>query len=520
MAIIVRGRGAGRCVEDAGQAERGASLARQLWRAGVDLPPGLCLGLGRCGRCRARFLAAPPGILPVERDVFSPAELAAGWRLLCRHAPADGMELELPPLAGTDIRDAAPAAGAAGIAAATAVDIAVDAGTTSIAWSALGPDGERLTGGQTLNPQMGADVMSRLSGGPEDVRRQHARMADFLRDLTERLERGGLRARSVTLAANPAMTALALGTDVSGLLAAPYRLDDAGNRAAEVEGLPPLWIPPQIGPFVGGDAAAGLALLLDAPRPFILADMGTNGECALVDGEGGLAASVPLGPALEGVGMRCGGLAGPGAAIAFRIGPDGLTAETWDHGPATHIAGTGYLSLIHLLRKIGLLGPEGAIAPPLPGAPLGALRDRLAAAIRRGPGGWSLPLTGGGLTLDGADVESLLKVKAAFSLALDRLMAAAGLPPERLNRLYLAGALGWHAPLDALEGLGFIPPALARVTVALGNASLRGAELLARDGALRERLARLTAGISCLDLTADPAFQTQYIARMRFDGWL
>ena len=48
-----------------------------------------------------------------------------------------------------------------------------------------------------------------------------------------------------------------------------------------------------------------------APRfPLLLADMGTNGEFVLLRaGLPPLLASVPLGPALEGIGLRCGGIA-------------------------------------------------------------------------------------------------------------------------------------------------------------------------------------------------------------------
>ena len=91
-------------------------------------------------------------------------------------------------------------------------------------------------------------------------------------------------------------------------------------------GLPPIYIPPLPAPFVGGDVSAGLAALLEAdiPRPFVLADLGTNGELALVTEAGDLwLTSVPLGPALEGIGTECGQLGGPGVVTGFMLTPMG-----------------------------------------------------------------------------------------------------------------------------------------------------------------------------------------------------
>ncbi|HML62651.1 MAG TPA: ferredoxin, partial [Solidesulfovibrio sp.] len=38
----------------------GDTLARALFRAGFFIGAPLCAGLGRCGRCRVRYLADPP----------------------------------------------------------------------------------------------------------------------------------------------------------------------------------------------------------------------------------------------------------------------------------------------------------------------------------------------------------------------------------------------------------------------------------------------------------------------------
>ena len=139
------------------------------------------------------------------------------------------------------------------------------------------------------------------------------------------------------------MTDIFLNRDVEGLCAAPYRLARSGDETVTLPDLPPVYIPPLPAPFVGGDISAGLAALLDAniPRPFVLADLGTNGELALVTEAGGLwLTSVPLGPALEGIGPECGQLAGPGVITGFALAPSGVAARFYETSAAKNTSQT------------------------------------------------------------------------------------------------------------------------------------------------------------------------------------
>jgi len=275
----------------------------------------------------------------------------------------------------------------------------------------------------------------------------------------------GVPVAELCIAGNTAMTSILLNKDVAGLCAAPYRLTEPGGRTADLPGLPPAWIPPQPAPFVGGDISAGMAALLygETPEfPFLLADLGTNGEFVLaLDKERSFIASVPLGPSLEGIGLRYGGGAGngrgpgvdTGSVSGFRLGPSGLSPVVIGNAEPKRICGTGYLSLLDVLLRTGFLDATGRLAA----SPVSPLAARLFGTVERGAAGWSLPLPGG-MALTGADVEEILKVKAAFSLALESLLTASGLESRALARVSLGGALGEHMPETALERLGFLPP--------------------------------------------------------------
>jgi len=489
---------------------RPLTAAQAAYLSGGFPAPALCSGLGRCGRCRVRFLAEAPEPVPVDAALLDPAELAAGWRLGCRHPAAAGARLEVP-VAPRPPRAAADLAG-------PVLGLACDLGTTSIQWQALDPEGRAVAQGGELNPQLGAgaEVMSRLAfaaapGGAQQLREL---VLDALRRACAGLPG---RAESLAVAGNPAMTLLLLGKSARGLAAAPYRLDYLGGRWETLApDLPKTYILPQLAPFVGGDIAAGLAALCldrNAPAPpWVLADLGTNGEFALVLADGRvLLASVPLGPALEGVGMRFGRLAEPGAACAFLLTPAGLAPVRLPGGPEVPgITGTGYLSLLARLRALRVLDQAGRFASgPTP------LARRVAASLREQGGEPCLGLPGN-LHLPARDVEELLKVKAAFDLALSRLLAEAGLAARDLSAVCLAGALGRHAAPGDLEALGFLPAGLGERVRAVGNTSLAGAALVLADPAARAWAEALPGRCRLLDLAGDPGFQADYLARMRF----
>ena len=471
-----------------GRAAPGDDLARAVWLGGLAAPVPLCSGLGRCGRCRVRFhdLSVAPDPLPEEEEILGPSLLAEGWRLACRRQITDVMGPELHLDVPAPEKMMVTTTAASSLPAQAPLALAVDLGTTSLYWRLLAvPDAREaqapddfsllcrpplpvsvVAEGHGLNPQAGAgaDIMSRLAvaSAPEG----RARLARLVRDHLAALLRQqtaslpGIPVERLVLAANTAMTDIFLDRDISGLCAAPYRRSHAGGCGLTVEGLPPLLIPPLPAPFVGGDISAGLLRLLAGglPRPLLLADLGTNGELALVDAQGHLwLASVPLGPALEGIGPQCGRMAGPGSITRFEVSPLGLACHGVD-GPlaaGAHVQGisaTGYLSLLALLLRLGCLDADGHFRTPA-----SPLARRVAPPPQQTRTGLRLPLPFG-QWLAAADVEELLKVKAAFSQALEALLRAAGLAAADVACLALAGALGEHCP-PAWKSWAFCPPA-------------------------------------------------------------
>ncbi len=510
--------------------KQGATLLEAIWLSGAADPVPLCTGLGRCGNCRVRFRGSAPEPCTEDLERLGEDAAALGWRLACHcrypgNAAGD-VHLELPepaPDAGhmacrvhSAVKDSCP----------EACVMAVDLGTTSIAWRLIRKkDGKIVADGEMLNPQAGAgaDVVSRIAKAlePEGC----ARLAEMVRSGLAKCiamcldKMPGTSVSCMVVAANTAMSEIFAGRDVHGLAASPYSLSMKGDETLSVAGLPPVYIPPLPGPFVGGDVTAGLLWLerQKTRRPYVLADLGTNGEIALMTESGRLyLSSVPLGPALEGIGLECGSLAGPMVLTRFVLGPMGLMGFTAEGAPASGIkvagiSATGYLSLLEQLLLCGLLDKYGHFRDSgrnlMPFAK--KLGDRIVTVH-------NVPrfLVTDDVWLSLRDVEEILKVKAAFSVALASLLQKAGLVPADLCSLNIAGALGSHLQAATLERLGFVPGGMAGRVKSVGNTSLEGASLLAMDQTSCEELARLCQDAVLLEPAKEQSFQEQYIAAM------
>ncbi len=505
--------------------KQGVSLLEAIWLSGEADPLPLCTGLGRCGNCRVRFMSHAPAACAEDLERLGEEAVALGWRLACHcRLPVDAagdvhLELPKPAVAGhTSCRIHA----AANTNGHEPCVMAADLGTTSIAWRLIQEkDGKIMAEGEMLNPQAGAgaDVVSRIARAlePEGT----AVLAGMVRSAFAEILAvvPGKNVSCMAVAANSAMTEIFAGRDVHGLAASPYSLSMQGNEIAEIAGLPPVYIPPLLGPFVGGDVTAGLLWLerQKTERPYVLADLGTNGEIALMTEQGRLyVSSVPLGPALEGIGLECGALAGPDVLTKFVLGPQGLAGYTGDGFPLSgrNVAGisaTGYLSLLEQLVLCGILDKYGHFRDNgnnlMPFAK--KLKERIVTVH-------NIPrfLITEDTWMSLRDVEEILKVKAAFSVALASLLQKAGLASSDLCSLNIAGALGSHLQARTLERLGFVPAGMAGRVRSIGNSSLEGAAILALDQASRDEIAKLCQGACLLEPAREQSFQEQYISAM------
>ncbi|MBU4595191.1 MAG: DUF4445 domain-containing protein [Proteobacteria bacterium] len=483
------------------RSQAGQPFLHLLFEAGVGRGRELCAGVGLCGKCRIRFRSEAPHPCVEDRTRLTLKQLEDGWRLGCKHEVTKSCAIEVPAVAST----AWPAG--------TGKVLAVDIGTTRIKW-ALGPSQGRAREMAMVNPQMGvgSEIMSRL---------RYALSSEFARDHLRRSVSSVIvdlmrqsKASSLAVCGNSAMIAILLDVSLKGLAHAPYSTPWKGGMSVRLDPqLPLAYIPPLLGPFIGADISAGLAYIeAQQPEyPYLLADLGTNGEFVLaLDQDRYYACSVPMGPAIEGVGLCCGAMAGEFVLDRVSLGPAGLQ---WDKSPLAGISGTGYASVLALLRRLGLIDEDGHFqAASMP------LAHKISQRIRDHRLGRIFELEPGAFVAE-RDIEEFLKAKAGVNVALRALIQGAGLAEGEVARVYLAGALGEHVDSKDLITLGFFPEIWREKITVAGNTALAGTMLALEQDDVRAWLDLLPGRMIVDSLAERTDFGPLFMRAMRF-AWI
>ncbi|MDD2965807.1 MAG: ASKHA domain-containing protein [Bacteroidales bacterium] len=485
-------------------ARRGQSFLHVLFEQGLTVDKPICAGVGLCGQCKVRFLKNAPRVLPEEAAFFGADAIADGWRLACRHHVDIPVTLAIP--SAPSEKKLISGLGRGGDA------LAIDIGTTRIKWAPIVKGVHGRESG-VLNPQMGAgsEIMARLlyaqsfSGAAAYL---CTLLVDCIRSIVGRSD-----IQRLAISGNTTMISLLLRVSLQGLSHVPYSVPFSGGKIVAVaDGLPPAYIPPLLGPFIGADVSAGLAYLrgkVDVEYPFLLADLGTNGEFVLaVDPKTFVAASVPMGPAIEGVGLCCGAPFGADIASRFELTPNGLSSGG---ASLTGISGTGYISLLAILRRVGLVDIDGHFTSSM--FPLGR---KISKDFDDHPLGRILRITHG-VFLAERDIEEFLKVKAGVNAAVRALCEVGHLSLTDVKKVYLAGALGENIESRSLFELGLLPRVFEGRIVVAGNTSLAGTLKTLEDPVSRTWLAKLPPLVRIVDLVNESEFGRRFVRAMRFE---
>ncbi len=519
----------------------GRSTALELLsRSGVSpLPESPCGGRGTCGKCRVRFLSGIPAPTGEDARSLSAGEIANGTRLACRAVPEGPCRVRFE---GNIAHRAVSAYRIPADRARTSVPreisasplaVAIDVGTTTVAFELLDAGtGEVLARESRLNGQrvFGADVVSRvtasLSGNGAELRRLVLR--DALEGISSLLSVSASRGAdvgSVTVAANTVMTHLFLGLPVEGFARAPFTpsatrfpsvpfgevfapvLEGAEAAVVIAPGVDraiPVRFVPCVSAFVGGDVVAGLAALDSGTggSTELFIDLGTNAEMALSSGGRIWCASAAAGPAFEGGSISSGTGSVEGAVSAVRVEGNRFA---WDlvgdapqgDAPLRGICGTGLVDFVACALSLSLVDPSGALSPVCSGS--GVFLD-----------------PAGTVRLLASDVRELQLAKAAVRAGIEILLRTAGLRARDVSRVWVAGGFGFYLRERSALAIGLFPSEFAGKTVSVGNASLAGASLFARDPSLEARFDAILSSCERVSLADHPDFQDLFLDSMGF----
>ncbi len=409
-----------------------------------------------------------------------------------------------------------------------AAGLAVDLGTSRIVLRLLD-----LASGQTLaesgfdNPQLtiGPDILARIhfTESADGLNKLNdliiAGLNQAIRDLchSRKMEPQDIYALSV--AGNTAMTHLFLGLNPRWIIREPYipvvnrpgvfktaELGLQANSAARV------FVFPNIGSYFGGDLVAGIlyARLHCASDTAILVDVGTNAEVVVGNDNWLIACAGAAGPALEGGVTKMGMMAGPGVVDTISIDPQTrqFNLHTIEDKPPTGICGSGIIDLAAQLYLSGMMDIRGKLVPTACGNRLkkiGGLMHLVVIPADQSADGTEL-------TVSQADLDSLVRSKAAMYTILETITMSVGMELKDLSAFYVAGTFGSFIDPRSAITIGMMPDLPLESYKSLGNSSLGGSTLALTTADSLTEIDRIRDRITYLELNVNQDFMNRFSA--------
>jgi uncharacterized 2Fe-2S/4Fe-4S cluster protein (DUF4445 family) len=415
---------------------------------------------------------------------------------------------------------------------ASVCGVAVDLGTTRVVIRLIDLiSGDSLSESSFDNPQIsiGPDILARIhytdtAGGLDHL--QRLVVDELNRTIDGMCGLAGIESGDVylmTVAGNTAMSHLFLGLDPHWIIREPYipvvNSPDLVNASDTGVGINPggkLLVFPNVGSYFGGDLIAGIlyAGLDEREETSILVDVGTNAEVVLGNSQWLMACAGAAGPALEGGVSKMGMMAGPGVIDRVVIDPSSSewVVHTIDGARPKGICGSGLIDLAAQLFMAGVIDIRGKLQ-----AGHGKFDIRDTDGMRHLviiPADQSA--TGQALTISQADIDSLVRSKAAMYTILETLAVSVGVGLEELQTFFVAGTFGSFINPDSAINIGMLPDLPRDRFEVLGNSSLGGASLVLTSSRRITDIYRIRDRITYLELNVNQDFMNRFSAAKFF----
>jgi uncharacterized 2Fe-2S/4Fe-4S cluster protein (DUF4445 family) len=406
--------------------------------------------------------------------------------------------------------------------------IAIDLGTTRVVLRLID-----LESGKTMdetafdNPQasIGPDILSRIhhadrQNGLQELNRL---ILDGLNLAIERCcETAGISPADLFVAAvsgNTSMGHLFLGIPPGGIIREPYIpvVNRPGLIPAEAVGLKMnpharVFIFPNVGSYFGGDLISGILYsgLHKQKKVSILVDVGTNAEVVVGNEDWLVACAGAAGPALEGGVSAIGMTAGPGVIDGITIDAHtrAFHIHTIDDLPPKGICGSGMIDLMAGLFLAGMVDIRGRLVPSACGNRL-MEKEGMRRIVVVFP---EESADGGELSISQADIDSLIRSKAAMYSILQTITEYVETGFERLSSFFVAGSFGCFINPRSAISIGMLPDLPEDRYKPLGNSSLEGATLALTSREAFDEIEEIRNRITYLELNVNQTFMGRFSA--------
>ena len=408
--------------------------------------------------------------------------------------------------------------------------IAFDVGTTTIVGSLMELGNSREVGTVSLpNPQTewGNDILERVKVVMEEPNLlptlQGALVGALQRIVTELRPTDGGVISGVTAVGNPAIEHLLMGRSPASLGKVPYRplFKEAQRVSAREVGLhgteDGAWFYafPLVSGFVGGDTVAViLSTGMDrSTRSTLAIDIGTNSEVAVKSGKGLFVTSAAAGPAFEGGEVENGMVAEAGAIRSISIEGGKVHLDVIGEVAPKGICGSGLLNVVTNLLHHGVIDSSGRVKGR------DEIDGNLANRIREGEEGNSFILhkgAKGDIALTQGDIRAFQLAKSAIRAGITLAIERAGVEPDEIEEVYIAGAFGSNLREEDLVAIGLLDERWVGRLNFLGDAALDGAILALCSEEKREEAEGIAKRARYLSLSGSKHFQREFMKEINF----
>ena len=417
----------------------------------------------------------------------------------------------------SDAKDASPVTG-----------LAVDLGTTRVVLRLL----DLITGGTLAesafdNPQdsIGPDILTRVHFAEKEngLHKLNELIISGLNEAAEKLCKSQQvtpqQIYALSVAGNTTMTHLFLGLDPRWIIREPYIpvVNNPGVIKAtalklKVNPHARVFVFPNIGSYFGGDLIAGILFseIYKTPQTCILVDVGTNAEVVLGNKNWLIACAGAAGPALEGGVTRMGMTAGPGVIDRITLDSNTLAINihTIENLAPRGICGSGLIDLAAQLFLNGMIDIRGKLVSSVCGPKIREIDGLLHLVVVPA----EKSATGVDLTISQADLDSLMRSKAAMYTILETITGSVGVSLQDLELFYVAGTFGTFINPESAISIGMLPDLPPDRYRPLGNSSLGGATLALQSDQYQEEAGHIRDRITYMELNVNQDFMNRFSA--------
>lgn len=409
--------------------------------------------------------------------------------------------------------------------------VAVDIGTTTVVVELV----DLLTGNvlgtaSEYNRQIsrGEDVIARMiyseEGGGEELT---VLARDTINDLIGKLVSAEARmsGRAVqpgeivaaAVAGNTVMSHFFAGLPTKHLRMEPYvpvahhaGYLKAGELGLEIRPSARVLVFPSRAGYVGGDVIADVVAsgMHRSDKLSLLIDVGTNGEIVLGRKDWLVACACSAGPAFEGGEVSCGMRAMEGAIERLRINDDlSTTYKVIGGGRPAGICGSGLIDLLAEMYSKGIIDRKARIQDLKSGRIRSADAGREYVIERREALAGNAPTD---LVIADADLQNLLRTKAAIYGACATLLRKMGEKPEDIANIIIAGGFGYHLDIGRAISIGMFPDVPMERYRFIGNGALGGARLALLSERHRREMLEVFDMMTYIELSVDDDFYSEF----------